>query len=271
MDVRRLLEAIESVAPLQYQESWDRGGVQVAGRTADIRRLALMLDPRPDMLDQALAWGADFVLCHHPLTLSPRLPDRLDGLHHVLRSLLRRDAWLYSAHTSLDVQPQGPAGWLAREFGLLTPRVVEPIKAEGLGFGQVGDLPRPLPLAEFQAALAAATGRQGWLAAGKAPETVRRMAYCPGSGGALAQAAFAMGADVYVTGEVRHHQAVEAATAGGLVLDVGHFCLEERMMRAFHERLAVDLAPQEVETAFFAAAEPLRMTNAAGDLPGVKE
>ena len=73
--------------------------------------------------DGAVDLKADFLLCHHPLTLAPRLPSRLDEFHEVLRLSLGTSMWVYSAHTSLDANPDGPVNWLGRALGLTNMRV----------------------------------------------------------------------------------------------------------------------------------------------------
>lgn len=329
LTAREIIRRIENVAPPKHQAAWDKSGVQAAGRTAEIGKLAVMLDPRPEGVAKALDWGARFILCHHPLSIAPRLPDRLDAYHETLRLLLTSDAWLYAAHTSLDCQPQGPAGWLARKLWLTNLKVIEPmasvtacemrldlgqpltqeqkakllmlsevasLREEGgqlqvvcqsdarsrvadllqselgrvvgysalpldeprrmLGFGILGEFKDPMPAAQLLKDLARFIDRDYWIAAGREPETVSKLAYCPGSGGSFIRKAFDMGADVYVTGDVKYH---EAADAPGLVLDVGHFRLEEKMMLDFHDRLRAELGKQGVETEFFPGSEPARL------------
>ncbi len=331
LDVQEIIRRIEDVAPPKYQADWDRSGVQAAGRATEAGRLAVMLDPRPESIAGALDWGARFILCHHPLSLSPRLPDRLDDYHETLRLLLASDAWLYAAHTSLDCQPLGPMAWLARRLWLANLRVIQPladitasemrfelaepltkeqkaallmlnevasvheeqgrlrvicesdarrkvadqiVQAAGrtvgytalvldeprrvLGFGLLGELKEPMPAEQFLRDLAGCVGRGFWIAAGKEPETISRVAYCPGSGGSLVRRAFELGADVYITGDVKYH---EAQNATGLVLDVGHFVLEEKMMQAFHDRLQADLGMHGIETKYFPGREPMRLVS----------
>lgn len=127
-----------------------------------------------------------------------------------------------------------------------------------VGFGAVGSLPSPLSWPEFEARLAAALGRDWWLACGPVPQSVARVAFCPGSGGSMIPLAEAAGADVFVTGEVKHHAAVEA---GCLVVDVGHHLLEEEMTRRFALEIA-QAAPQ-VEVSFFASQDPIRISRTA--------
>jgi len=258
MDITRIIEHIERLAPLAAQAPWDRSGLQVLGLSPAAGRLAVGLDPTPAFMAAALGWGADFLLTHHPLYREPKPLDAAGPFLDAARAVLSAGAWLYSAHTSLDANPAGPAGWLARELGLSGLAVLEPT-APGLGFGQVGDLPAPLRWDDFARALAGKVRRDFWTLAGLRPESVSRVAVCPGSGSSLVPAARAAGAQVLVTGDLKYHQALDAGhPATGLgVVDVGHFALEEEMARLLAEILTAELVPAGVEVRFFPGRDPL--------------
>jgi len=113
-----LIATLENTADPSRAADWDLSGLQIAGTRNPVRRLAVSLDPHATTIKKALDWGADFILTHHPLTLSPRLPNRSDSFRQVLKEVLKAEAWLYAAHTSLDVQTRGPVSWLARNLGL---------------------------------------------------------------------------------------------------------------------------------------------------------
>ena len=244
MLISDVIAAVERIAPTAFQAAWDKSGIQIASHKTEIGKAALALDPTPGNIRRAVAAVADILITHHPLLLAPRLPSSLDAYHQALALALAADLWLYAAHTSLDVQPVGPAGWLAEEFSLTGRRVLEitarPDERTELGFGLAGDLPRSLPFAEFIAALHPLLPGIAMRVAGSTPRTVARVAYCPGSGGQLARAAKEAGADVLITGDVRYHAALEAAELDLCVIDAGHFFLEEEMTR----RLAGVLAEQ---------------------------
>lgn len=296
-----LIAHIESTARPSLAASWDKSGVQIASSATEIQTMAVALDPTEDTVRQAVEHDADFLLCHHPLTLTPKLPDRVDSFHHVLSMCLKRGMWLYSAHTSLDANPAGPVNWLGKTLGLQDMKVLEvtsretptlvrfrapsaanwtermvwpeemnavraenwqaiahelPLSAPGreFGFGCIGNLPRTMSWKEFTALLSThidpAPRRVG-----TTPDKVERVAYCPGSGADLAARAFALGAQVFLTGDLKFHQA-QAVQELGLTLDVGHFCLEETMMRVWSEELAEDLAAFGMRVIFLPGRDP---------------
>jgi len=338
MRVRELIRSIERTADPELAADWDRSGLQIAGTIAHCDRLAVALDPLPDIVEQALSWGAEVILTHHPLLLAPRLPDHVDDYHHVLRLVLGRGAWLYAAHTSLDAAIDGPAGWLAEALGLTARRILEPAgtrphlrtrwrvptgpdrlaealsalphvtalplgpdlleatcpqgslaavekamiagdppavrvslerltePAEVYGYGLIGELPTPLSYPVLAARLAALMPRNFFILAGEKPDRIATLAYCPGSGADMAGRAFAAGADVYLTGDCKYHQA-QGLPKGRLIVDVGHFALEEVMMRTFAADLTASLGPDGPMIRYFSGNDPFSAHFPDGALP----
>ena len=260
MNVSDLLAVIEKTAPLAAAAPWDASGIQVAAFRQDLKHVAIMLDPRLSAITQAVEAGADFILCHHPLSMKPVFPNRADTYLKILGFLLRHDVWLYSAHTSFDASPHGTVGWLGRELGLVDAKVLEPgpqppgCPDAPFGFGCVGSLSPAIPYDDFCQKLALAIGKTEWTGSGPIPDQVFRMAFCPGSGSSMLNAALQAGADVFVTGDVKYHAALEAEDLGLRLLDVGHFSLEEEMFRRYAGELA-DSLPLKIS--FFPGADPI--------------
>lgn len=181
MHIAEIISIIEQMAPLQGAASWDVSGLQVAAHRTDATRLAVCLDPSPASVSAALELGAQCILSHHPLALKPSLPNRIDHYHEVLRLLLTNDVPLYAAHTSLDVNSDGPVSWLARELHLNNLAVLEPT-GPGTGdlphgFGLAGDLAEPVDLQQLADMLAAHIDLSTATVSGPCPESIRRVAY----------------------------------------------------------------------------------------------
>lgn len=339
MDGSKLQRLIERTAPPYLAAPWDLSGLQVAAEQVEVKKLAVALEGEPDLVKKALEWGANFILLHHPLSLKPSLPNRLDIYHKILSLLLAAKVPLYSAHTSLDANIYGPGSWMAKELGIENISPIEktyirkaitliwpslPIKKASLlnkclpknldlflfsekldsppsgvsinltifaddkelvlekiyteidladalfwekpnlsasktyGFGYKGTLSESESFAELLVRLNMLISRSGYdiipVAAGNFPGQVKNIAVCPGSGASLASAAFKAGADVFITGDVKHHQAQEVPF-GKAIVDISHFFPEEEMMRRFAAQLAWE-AP-DVEVRFFPGQNPL--------------
>lgn len=118
------------------------------------------------------------------------------------------------------------------------------------GLGRVGELEKPLPLAGMLARVRRACSvRHVQLArpAG-APESplIRTLAVGAGSCGDLFRRAAAAKADFYVTGELRHHDALAAVAAGLTVACVGHSNSERLTLAALAARLRAAAPKLEV-------------------------
>ena len=252
-----LVKKIEEIAPVGNAATWDKSGIQVASEKTAIQTLAVCLDPSPASVAKALAVGADCILSHHPLALSPELPSRLDDYHHVLRLLFGGDVALYAAHTSLDTNPAGPVGWLAGELRLSGVRILEPLSVSGersrFGYGLVGEMPDALSMTDFFDLLKPFVDLELATICGNIPRLVKRVAYCTGSGASLYEYARAASADIYITGDVKYHNALVATCA---ILDVGHHSLEEEMMRRM--ALLLQQSNLDAKVVFIPSSSPFR-------------
>jgi dinuclear metal center YbgI/SA1388 family protein len=122
-----------------------------------------------------------------------------------------------------------------------------------LGFGRVGLWPQAVSWAEALARVKAAFGVPGVRVWGAPPAQVSRVAVCGGSGGDLIREAGEAGTDLYVTGEVRHHQAVPGAGENPAIMEVGHFMSEVVFMPAWADELARSFRNRGLEVTVQAA------------------
>jgi dinuclear metal center YbgI/SA1388 family protein len=100
---------------------------------------------------------------------------------------------------------------------------------EAGGLGRVGDLAEPMRLDAFVERVAAALPATAWgvRSTGEADRQIRRVAVCGGSGGELAGPAAALGADVLVTADARHHHTLDSVAATGIaIVDAAHWATE---------------------------------------------
>jgi dinuclear metal center YbgI/SA1388 family protein len=107
----------------------------------------------------------------------------------------------------------------------------------GVGLGRVGELVKPVGLQTMLARVRKACGVDRLLVAGPKRRKVTTLAVSCGSAGSMYRDAVAAGADLYVTGELRHHDALAAAAAGMTVACVGHSNSERLTLKVLARRL----------------------------------
>ena len=112
---------------------------------------------------------------------------------------------------------------------------------EGLGIGRIGTFQEPTERAELFDRLKRGLELNHLLVAGPETGKVTRAAVCAGACGDLLNDAISQNAEFYVTGEMRHHDAVKAAAAGLTVVCTLHSNSERATLKRLKERLSAAL------------------------------
>jgi dinuclear metal center YbgI/SA1388 family protein len=125
---------------------------------------------------------------------------------------------------------------------------IVPLKNDGgvLGLGRIGELQASLAYDQFCALVKERLGLLTVRICGTKPPKVSRVALCGGSGASLLRDAARQGADVYVTGDVKYHDAREAEALGIFVIDAGHFATERLMVDGLCGQLRRELAGRNI-------------------------
>lgn len=219
--VQEIYTFIDAFAPFSTQADFDNCGLLVGDRDAAVTGLLAALDVTDAVLDEAEALGANLILTHHPLMLHGRrnlLAEDREG--HLLVRMIRMGVSLIAAHTNLDAAPGGINDVLAAALGLTD--------VTGEGYVRTGDLQQPMAWPDF-VRLAEESLRTVARPMGALPDgsPVRRVTVSSGGGSDSWEEAVRMGAQVFVSGEIKHHHALALADAGCMGLECGHFATEE--------------------------------------------
>lgn len=130
-----VVELVHGWYPPETADDWDAVGLAAGDPTAEVRRILLAVDPVQPVADEAVAFGADLLLTHHPLFLR--------GVHGVaettpkgrtLATLTRAGCGLLTAHTNADHGAPGVSDALARRLGL---REIRPVRASGPAYDKL--------------------------------------------------------------------------------------------------------------------------------------
>ncbi len=245
--------------PPDTAEDWDAVGL-VAGHPADgVSRVMFAVDPTLEVAQEAVAWGADLLVVHHPLFLTPvSSVAATTPKGRTLHLLQSAGCALLTAHTNADQALGGVSEALAHALGLtgLTPLV--PAEAPGTGTGRIGDV-EPTSLHGFAERVAAAlpATAHGVRVAGDPDRAVRRVALCGGAGDFLLDHVATTDADVYVTSDLRHHRASEfVGLDGPALVDVAHWAAEWTWLPVVSAGLAEALGDTVATTVSTTCTDP---------------
>lgn len=133
VSVNYIAQTIERVAPKAWAEEWDNTGLLVGDGAAQIERLLLTLDATPEVLQEAIAYGAQIVVAHHPILFRPLKNLRYDNsAAEIPLKLIQHGIAYYAAHTNLDQSVLSSSWTLARALGLRQVEILAPKGEEAL-------------------------------------------------------------------------------------------------------------------------------------------
>lgn len=252
-----VLVAVEELWPESLAEDWDRVGLVVGRTDAEVNRIMFAVDPTLEVIDEALEWGAQLLITHHPLLMKGvNSVAATTGKGKAVHRLIEGGCALLTVHTNGDSAVGGVSDVLADAISLgeVKPLVRAPHGLVEEGIGRVGLLAGPEKLGDLAARiflqLPAVAG--GVRVSGDKDALVRKVAVCGGAGDSLFDAVRATDADVFVTADLRHHPASEAreARADGkpYLIDLSHFASEWLWLPAAAQALGNVLADQGFAT-----------------------
>ncbi|MCR4892152.1 MAG: Nif3-like dinuclear metal center hexameric protein [Lachnospiraceae bacterium] len=274
MRCSEIIRALFELAPERYAEEWDNVGLLVGRPDKKVKKICLAVDATDEVIEQAHQEGADMLLTHHPMIFHPlKKITSEDFVSRRVVELIRDDISYCAMHTNFDISCMGKAA--AERLGLLDCQVLQPVIEEKgevecsapsgggdhiryeieekplvLGYGRVGRLQDSMSLSECADLVRERFSLPGVRVFGKAEESVETIAILPGSGGSFVADAISCDADVLITGDIGHHQGIDAVMQGISVIDAGHYGIEKifiGFMRHFFSRNFPELSLMSLE------------------------
>jgi dinuclear metal center YbgI/SA1388 family protein len=133
MRLAELVERLESWYDPRWAEPWDKVGLVCGDPAQEVHKVLFAVDPTAAVAEEAVEYGADLLVVHHPLFLTPvSSVAATTAKGRVLHRLVRAGVALYTAHTSADVPADGVNDAIARALGLVGTRVLLPTDGGGL-------------------------------------------------------------------------------------------------------------------------------------------
>ena len=218
-----LTKIIEKSAPPENAEPWDLSGWIIETPNQDVKKVMLCLTVTEDILNQAQAQSCDMIISHHPLFTVP-----LD---------FNRGIDIYCAHTNLDKALCGTTETLIKKLDFSVNRGIE---HEFLRFCDcVMSFEKLLEILKSVSKNIRYTNPKNL-------HTVKRIAFCGGSGTDFRHDALEYGAEVLITGDLKFHTALDSEIA---IIDIGHFESEipvlDELARLLNEKVPVIKAQEK--------------------------
>lgn len=240
MILQKIIDKIESFAPLSMACEGDNPGLMFGKKDKEITKVLAALDVDLGVIREAKEKGADLILTHHPLMFDPiRQINETTPAGRCLLELAENNIALYSAHTNLDSAKGGLNDIFADKLGISDTKPIEITFTDedgtAYGIGRVGTIENEMTLSEFAAFVCKKFNLPSTNYVGNRNAKIKTVAVCSGSGASLLSD---VSADVYVTGDIKYSNARNAADAGQNLVIAGHFETEICAMEVFKEILS---------------------------------
>ncbi len=244
VQLKKLLETLEEIAPLELAEEWDNVGLLLCpSRKRTAGKILLTIDLTEPVLEEALRAGAETIVAYHPPIFDPLSEiTPSEARQRVILRLVEARIAVYSPHTALDAVAGGVNDWLAQGLGEGDSAPIIPFAQPGFetaevatGQGRLVRLRKPVTLSTLIRRVKSHLGLKKLRVAKvrRGNPLVSSVALCAGAGGSVLG-----GADVYLTGEMRHHDVLDANALGATVILCEHTNTERGYLRIFRSRLA---------------------------------
>lgn len=238
--VRDILQFIDKIAPFEKSLKFDNCGLLIGSENNETKKILIALDVTKNVIKEATSLGANLIISHHPVIFNALKKIEFESIPDLI---CKNNINIICAHTNLDVAENGVNFHLAKSIGLknLTPLTYE----ENLPLGLIGNLDKELNCKEFALHVKKSLDCNG-IRYTTLNKKIKKAAVCSGSGGEFYKEAYLKGADVLVTGEIKHSQILEANQLPIMIVDAGHFRTENVIIEPLKNELIKNFPEIEI-------------------------
>ncbi len=233
MEVEKLIEQLQVYFPLSLQESWDNSGLQISPKDRFIKAILLSLDVTIDTVNEAYRKGCNLIISHHPVIFSS--VKKIDKSVYPLNVAYRAaelGIGIYSFHTNLDIASGGLNDFLCNLLGLSNIEVVEDVKPV-----RIGELGSALTFDEFLDLVRKKLSVEVLKYVKSNDRHIKKVAICSGSCMDLLEKMVDYNFDVFLSSDLKHHQAIYAKEMEMNVVDATHYHTEKFAKQILKEKI----------------------------------
>lgn len=238
MNKYEIIKKIEAFAPLETQEKWDCSGWLVETSQTEIKKIMLCLTVTNDIVRQAKEQNCDLIVSHHPLF-------KIDCHSELVSESLKPLIDIYCAHTNLDKAHGGTTDTLIETLGLQNYVIARSENDEAIQ-PFIRYVNYETSVEDFLLKLKNISPHLRYVN-NHDVKTLKKIAFCAGSGSEFIQEAYENGTDAFVTADLKFHTALESPIA---VFDIGHFESEILVLPVFEKLTGVECVYAQEKSPF---------------------
>lgn len=233
--VQTVMDWLNALAPFESAEDFDNVGLLMGDPSAEVSGVLFALDATCEAAREAISSGTQLLVTHHPLIFTPlRRIDYTSPQGRTFLALAEGRVNLIAVHTNWDKATGGVSDALANALELTDARRVD-------DYLRLGALPSPMDQNELLRFITDKLNVAPRMY-GSANAPILQAAVAAGAYGEAAANAYLQGAQAYITGEIKHHELMDACARGLVVYEAGHYATEVPGIAALYQRFLSDAA-----------------------------
>ena len=235
MKIREIIQHLEKLAPLEFQEEYDNSGLICGDPDLECSGVSISLDCTEVGVREAVERKCNLIVSHHPLIFRP-VRNIIAGTAtgNALRAAIKADIAIYVIHTNLDNILSGVNNTIADRLNLIRREVLLPRKENpNVGSGLIGDLETAVSEKQLLEQLKQSFGTRVIRHSPLLRKPVTRVAICGGAGSFLISNALQGGAEFFVSADIRYHDFFHGERKM-VIADIGHFESEQFTVDLLH-------------------------------------
>lgn len=216
---------MEQLAPSALAESWDNVGLLVDCGGA-VTKILVALDITDDVIQEAAEHNCQLIVSHHPVIFKKLAAVRSGDL---VFQLIQKGISALCMHTNLDAAQGGVNDVLCDVL-----EIAQPATFGEEGIGRIGVVTSTNVKQLVSHCKERLNTHVKFVDSNR---EIQKVAVIGGSGGSMLRDAVAVGADLLVTGEASHHDALDAQSMGIGLIVAGHYATEFPIVSALADKL----------------------------------
>lgn len=242
MITKDIINFLEEKYPRSNAEEWDNVGLLVGNNKKDVKKIQLSIDATEKAVDYAAQNNVDMIVTHHPLIFKPLksiVMSELSGRKII--KLIENGLNLYSIHTNLDSSKDGLNDYILELLEVKKYKIID-INANDktAGIGRMYTLEEKITILEYADFIKTKMKiKNVRVISNDLKSEVKKIALINGSGMSYWRKVKSLGADLFITGDISYHDALDAKESGLHLIDIGHFesenCFSELLKKNLEE------------------------------------
>ncbi|GAB6109521.1 Nif3-like dinuclear metal center hexameric protein [Fusibacter bizertensis] len=253
--VKTFYDIIDQFAPFDTADSWDNSGLIIGSMNSIVSSVLVALDITLEVVEEAIQNNCQLIITHHPIIFTGVMSiTEHNYVGKLLQNIIQNNIAVIAAHTNLDLSPtHGINLFLSKEYHLLDCVTLN----NAHGYGIVGNLSSPTPIDSILQLTKSIFRIDTIKVSNYQVKDITKIAICSGASADFIEDALASSSDLYITSDIKYHEAQKILGSNLILFDVGHFESESIILETFRLHLMECLSDQEIEIRVSTTEKPM--------------